>query len=138
MTDNKNRTASDMRIATNKRGGSIANPGSVTFNYDKKGIIQIPSEGFSEEDLFEIVIEAGAEEFEEEEGMYMVITSPEDLYHVKERIEEKNIKVSEANLEMIPKNSVECSEEIKEQNMALIDWLENLDDVDAVFHNMSI
>lgn len=137
MTDNKNRIASDMRIATNKRGGSVANPGSVTFNFDKKGVLQIPSDSISEDKLFEIVIEAGAEEFEEAEGTYMVLTSPEDMYHVKDNIEAKGVKVAEANLEMIPKNSVECDEETKEKNLALIDWLENLDDVDAVFHNMT-
>lgn len=136
MTDNKNRIASDMRIATNKKGGSIASPGSVAFNFDRKGVIQIAKDQGEEEELFLQATEGGAEDFEEVEEGYLVVTSPEQLYEVKEHLEGEGIATQEAELQMIPKNSVACNEEQRASNEALIDYLENLDDVDAVFHNM--
>jgi len=136
MTDNKNRTASDMRIATNKKGGSIASPGSVSYNFDRKGVIQITKDQGDEDTLFMQATEAGAEDFDSTDDMYMVITSPELLFEVKDRLENQGVTCTEASLEMIPKTSVECSEEDQKANMELIDFLEGLDDVDVVFHNM--
>ncbi|GAB4234211.1 MAG: YebC/PmpR family DNA-binding transcriptional regulator [Chlamydiales bacterium] len=136
MTDNKNRTASDMRIATNKRGGSIASPGSVAFNFDRKGIIQIDKHLAREEDLFIAASEAGAEDFDINEEIYLVITDPAALYAVKEELEKHKFPTKEANLEMIPKTTVDCDEETAKANFDLIEWIENLDDVDAVYHNM--
>lgn len=136
MTDNKNRTASDMRIATNKKGGTIASPGSVAYNFDRKGVIQIGKDQGDEETLFMQATEAGAEDFDTADELYMVITSVEQLFEVKEKLEEQGITCSEASLEMIPKTSVECSEEDQKANLELIEFLEDLDDVDVVFHNM--
>jgi len=137
MTDNKNRISSDMRIATNKRGGSVASPGSVSFNFEQKGIIQVPKKDLDEDELFLIVTEAGAEDFEASDDVFMITTAPEDLFLVKEKLEGEGIPCEEANLEMIPKTYVECDEETAKANQALIEWLEDLEDVDAVFHNMS-
>lgn len=134
MTDNKNRIASDMRIATNKRGGTIANPGSVAFNFDRKGVIYI-AEG-NEEELFMQAIDSGAEDFTALESGFMVITAPDSLFEVKETLEEQGVPCREASLEMIPKTLIACDEETRTANEALIEWLEELDDVDAVFHNM--
>lgn len=138
MTDNKNRAASDMRIATNKRGGTIASPGAVAFNFDRKGIIQIQKKHAIEDELFLAVTEAGAEDFESEEDSFVIITDPGDLYTVKEAVEKLGFKCDEASLEMVPKTYVECDVETAKDNLALIDWLEELDDVDAVYHNMKI
>lgn len=136
MTDNKNRISSDIRIATNKRGGSVANPGSVSYNFDRKGIIQISAENIEEEELLHAAIEAGAEEFESDEGTYMITTDPTDLYRVKESLEELGYKCTSTSLELIAKTGVEVDKEIADLNNALIEWLEDLDDVDAVYHNM--
>lgn len=136
MTDNKNRLASEMRIATNKKGGSIATPGSVSFNFDRKGVIQMALDHAVEEELFNASIEAGAEEFEKEEGMFVITTDPTMLYEVKEAIEKLGFKCDEASLEMIPKVSVECDVETAKSNLELIEWLEEIDDVDVVYHNM--
>jgi len=136
MTDNKNRVSSDMRIATNKRGGTIAAPGSVAFNFEQKGVIQVPKKAHSEDELFLVATEAGAEDFETEDEMYIVITAPNDLYSVKEAMIKLGFECGEASLDMIPKSYVECSEEHAAANFALIDWLEELDDVDTVYHNM--
>lgn len=137
LTDNKNRTASDIRIATNKRGGSIASPGSVAFNFDRKGVIQIDKQHAIEEELFLAATESGAEDFEATEDMFMITTDPTDLAKVKDAIEALGFKVNEANLEMIPRVSVECDKEAQESNLALIEWLEGIDDADSVYHNMA-
>lgn len=138
MTDNKNRIASEMRIATNKRGGTIANPGSVAFNFDCKGIIQIPKEACEEDKLFLISTEAGAQDFEQEDNIYIITTDPLELFEVKDAIAKTGIKCNEASLEMVPKTWVEVDEENGKANLALIEWIEALDDVDAVYHNMDL
>lgn len=138
MTDNKNRIASDVRIATNKRGGSLANPGSVLYNFDKKGIIQIENNGIDEEKLFTDASEAGAEDFDLNENSYVIVTDSLDLYQIKKSLEDKQYKCSSVSLEMIPKILVDCTKEIIDANNALIEWLEELDDVDSVYHNMNI
>ena len=99
MTDNKNRMASDLRIATNKRGGTIATPGAVSFQFDKKGIIQIEKEGVDADKLFEEVLEAGAEEFDEAENLYIVVTAHDTLYNVKEAIEKLGYTCQDASQE---------------------------------------
>lgn len=136
MTDNKNRISSDMRIATNKKGGSVASPGSVSYNFDRKGILTIQKENVDEEKLLNAAIEAGADDFDPSSEQYVVITPPDLLYQVKEALENQQFEIIEANLEMIPKVYVECDEETYKANEALIEWIEDLDDVDAVFHNM--
>jgi YebC/PmpR family DNA-binding regulatory protein len=138
MTDNKNRAASEMRIATNKRGGSIANPGSVSFNFERKGVIQIEKRGEEEEKLLSGAIEAGAEDFETAEETFMITTDPAELYAVKERLDERGWRAKEAAIEMIPKTLIACDEEAQAANLSLIEWLEELEDVDAVYHNMDL
>lgn len=137
ITDNKNRVSSEIRIATNKKGGNIASPGSVLFNFDRKGMIQIPKDQGTEEELFNLAVSAGAEDFSVTDETYIVVTSSEMLCEVKEKIESGGIATCEANLEMIPKNFVACDEGTTQANYALIDYLEKSCDVDAVFHNMT-
>ncbi len=136
MTDNKNRISSDMRIATNKKGGTIANPGAVAFNFDRKGVIQVAKKNAIEDELFLTATNAGAEDFDAEEELFIITTAPDQLFQVKEKLEQSGIKVEEADLQMIPKNYVECNQENAKANLELIEYLEALDDVDAVFHNM--
>lgn len=138
MTDNKNRAASDMRIAINKRGGTIASPGSVAFNFDRKGVIQIEKKGQNEDKLFNDAIEAGAEDFESSDEGFMVITDPTELYAVKEKLDAHGVESSEADIQMLPRTLVACDEETRTSNLALIEWIEDLDDVDTVYHNMDI
>ncbi len=138
MTDNKNRISSEMKIATNKRGGSVANPGSVAFNFDRKGIIQVSSKNTVEDQLFLIATEAGAEDFEKEEDVFLITTDPVRLFDVKEALNKQGIKCEEAELEMIPKAEITCDVETVKANLALLEWLEGLEDVDAVYHNMIV
>lgn len=138
MTDNKNRISSDIRIATNKRGGNIAMPGSVAYNFERKGILEVAKSKVKEEDLFLAASDAGAEEFEVEEEGYIITTAPMDFAKVKTAVEALGFKCDEASLEMIPKVYVECDEEAQKANLALIEWLEGIDDVDSIYHNMDI
>lgn len=138
MTDNKNRISSEIHIAINKCGGTIATPGAVSYNFDRKGIIRVPKASIPEDDLFLLVSESGAEDLAIEEEVYVVMTPPEAFYQVKEAIEKAGAKYEEAELAMVPRSWVEVSESDADANIALIEWLENLDDVDAVFHNMKV
>jgi YebC/PmpR family DNA-binding regulatory protein len=138
MTDNKNRISSDIRIATNKRGGTVANPGAVAYNFDRKGVIQVLKKNALEDELFLVVSEAGADDFEVEEDIYIITTPPDLLFQVKEAITRMGVKCDEAELQMIPKVYVECNPEDQKANLELIEYLEGLDDVDAVHHNMKL
>ncbi|MDE3046311.1 MAG: YebC/PmpR family DNA-binding transcriptional regulator [Verrucomicrobiota bacterium] len=138
LTDNKNRISSDIRIATNKHGGTIATPGAVSYNFDRKGLFRLPKTAGSEDDLFLLATEAGAEDFLVEDETYAIITSVEAFASVKEALEKAGLKCEEATLAMIPKSLVEVSDEDANSNIALIEYLENLDDVDEVFHNMKV
>lgn len=138
MTDNKNRIASDIRIATNKCGGTIAHPGAVAFNFDRKGIIRVPKNQAIEDELFMAVSDAGAEDFVAEDEEFVVITEPTTFDQVKEAIHHMGIERIEAHIEMIPKTYIDCPVETAKLNIALIEWLDGIDDVDEVFHNMKM
>jgi YebC/PmpR family DNA-binding regulatory protein len=138
MTDNRNRASSDMRIATNKKGGTIATPGAVAFNFDRKGVIQVLKKNAVEDELFLIATEAGAEDFDVADDLYIITTPSDQLFQVKDKLDEKGIVSEEAELQMIPKVYVECDPEAQKSNLELIDYLEALDDVDVVYHNMKM
>ncbi len=134
LTDNKNRTISELRVAINKCGGSLAEVGAVSYNFEKKGILRLAKE--REEEVFEIALELCVEDLEKEEETFFVITSYLDLVSIKEGFEKKGIVVLSSEIMMLPKLFIECSQEDYEKNSKLIEWLENIDDVDTVFHNM--
>ncbi len=138
LTDNKNRIASEIRIATNKCGGTIATPGAVAYNFDRKGVIRIAKENAKEDELFLLASESGAEDFSVDDEGYVVIAPVDACLQIKASLEQAGIRCQEVSLEMIPKTWIEVTDEVADQNIALIEWLENLDDADAVFHNMKI
>ncbi|MCD7737924.1 MAG: YebC/PmpR family DNA-binding transcriptional regulator [Lachnospiraceae bacterium] len=139
LTDNKNRTASNVRSAFTKGQGSIGTPGCVSFMFDEKGQIIIDKEEYEAEDADELmmtVLDAGAEDFAEEEDAYEVITAPEDLESVRRALEEADIPMASAEVTMIPQNYVTLTDEnhIKCLNR-ILDILDEDDDVQAVYHN---
>lgn len=138
MTDNKNRISADIQIATKKCGGTIATPGAVAYNFDRKGLLRVPKAAAKEDDLFILATENGADDFVVEDETYLITTPVEAFLKVKEAIEATGIKCEEAELAMFPKTWVEVNDEDADSNIALIEWLENLDDVDAVYHNMKV
>jgi YebC/PmpR family DNA-binding regulatory protein len=138
LTDNRNRISSDIRIATNKCGGTVASPGAVAYNFDRKGLIKVKKSSIAEEALFLAISEANADDLKEEDEWFIVITPPDLFFKVKEAIEKGGGVVEESELAMVPKILVETSDDDANSNIALIEWLEGLDDVDAVYHNMKI
>lgn len=138
MTDNKNRTASDMRIAVNKRGGSLVEPGSVLYNFERKGVCYVPKSAINEADLLSYVIEIDAEDLDTEDSEhFLVICDPTQVISTKEKLVALGIPCLEEKLVYHPLRLVDCNEEDGQANLALIEWLESIDDVDDVYHNMS-
>lgn len=138
LTDNKNRTAANVRSAFTKGNGNVGAQGSVSFMFDKKGQIVIGKEDceMDPDELMMLALDAGAEDFAEEEDSYEVITAPEDFSQVREALEQAGIEMTEADVTMIPQTWVELTEEedIKRMNR-LLDLLDSDDDVQAVYHN---
>ena len=138
LTDNKNRTAANVRSAFTKGNGSIGTHGCVSFMFDKKGQIIIDKEecDMSADDLMMIALDAGAEDFSEEDDSFEVITLPDDFDAVYKALEENKIVMASAEVTMIPQNYVELTDEnaVKFLNKTL-DLLDEDDDVQAVYHN---
>ncbi len=138
VTDNKNRTTGEIRHIFSKYGGNLGNPGSVAWQFEQKGVIQIDKDKVDEDTLLEIALDAGAQDMKTEEDYYEVITTPHDFMKVKIAIEEQNIPIKFADVLMIPKNTVKVSEKDAEKLLKLIDALEENDDVQKVHGNYDI
>jgi len=139
MTDNKNRTVADVRHFFAKSGGNLGESGCVAWMFDKKGSIVIDREGVDEEELMEIAIEAGAEDVIEEESTFQILTEPDDFNAVVEALEAKGITYAEAAISMVPKNTVEVTDEKTARSLLkLLDNLEDNDDVQKVHANFDI
>ena len=138
LTDNKNRTAANVRSAFTKGNGNMGNTGCVSYMFDKKGQIIIDKEEceMDADDLMMIALDAGAEDFAEEEDSYEVLTDPDDFSAVREALEAEGIPMISAEVTMIPQNYVELTDEadIKALNKTL-DLLDDDDDVQNVYHN---
>ena len=138
LTDNKNRTASNVRNAFTKGNGSIGTQGCVSFMFDKKGQIIIDKEECEMEadDLMMLALDAGAEDFAEEDDSYEILTQPDDFQPVYDAIKDAGIEMASAEVTMIPQNYVTLTDEndIRQLNRTL-DLLDEDDDVQAVYHN---
>ena len=138
LTDNKNRTASNVRNAFTKGGGNVGTQGCVSFMFDKKGQIIIDKEAYQgdADELMMTAVDAGAEDFAEEEDSFEITTTPEDFSAVREALEAAGIPMASAEVTMIPQTWVELTDEndIKKMNRSL-DLLDVDDDVQAVYHN---
>lgn len=138
LTDNKNRTAGNVRSAFTKGNGSIGTPGCVSFMFDKKGQIIIDKEecGMDADDLMMAALDAGAEDFQEEDDSYVILTDPDSFTAVREALEAMNIPMIEAEVTMIPQTYVELTDEEAVKNLQkTLDLLEDDDDVQYVYHN---
>ena len=136
-TDNRNRTASDVRHIFDKFGGNLGTNGCVSYLFDRKGVIILEKEEtkISEDDLMLIAIEAGAENFETGEDYYEIITSPDDFSKVRESLEKEGLTFAEADIQMVPQTYITLEEEPARKMGLLIENLEDLDDVIEVYHN---
>ena len=138
LTDNKNRTAANVRSAFTKGNGSIGTPGCVSYSFDEKGQIIIDKEecDMDADDLMMLALDAGAEDFSEEEDSYEILTAPDDFSALRETLEKEGVPMAEAEVRMIPQNYVTLTDETAIKNLQrTLDLLDEDDDVQNVFHN---
>ena len=136
LTDNRNRTAADMRHYFDKFGGNLGQSGCVSFMFSQKGVITIPAEGTDEEKMMEDCFEAGAEDFTLEDDLFEIVTAPGDFSAVRLALEEQGYPIDSAEVEYIPSTytALEDEEQIKKMEL-LIEHLEDNDDVQNIYHN---
>lgn len=136
LTDNRNRTAGDVRHIFEKHGGNLGSTGCVSYLFEKKGLIIIEKDGSIDEDtLMMMALDAGAEDFSSEEDSYEITTSPEDFSAVREALEGNGITLAQAEISMIPSTYVSLDKETAEKFEKLLDKLEDNDDVQNIWHN---
>ncbi|HDD53436.1 MAG TPA: YebC/PmpR family DNA-binding transcriptional regulator [Thermosulfidibacter takaii] len=138
ITDNRNRTVSEIRRIFSKHGGSLGETGCVSWLFDKKGVITIKAQDLSEDDVLMVTLEAGAEDLKVEEDTFQVITAPEDFEKVKNTLEREGLPIEEAEVTLVPKNLVKVEGEKAEKVLKLMDALESLDEVQKTYANFEI
>ena len=139
LTDNKNRTAGDIRHHFDKCGGSMGTLGCVSYMFDKKGVIVIDMQGLDEDSAMEIALEAGADDVKFDDDVCEIYTLPSEMSSVREALEANdNISIIDSSVDMIPQNTVKPDAETARKILKLIDMLEDNDDVQNVYHNAEI
>ncbi|WP_418968596.1 YebC/PmpR family DNA-binding transcriptional regulator [Alloscardovia omnicolens] len=135
LTDNRNRAAADVRSTLSKNGGSLAENGSVSFNFERKGQIVVPAQGVDFDKLFEVAAEAGADDVVEEDDVFTITTAPSDVVTVRKAIQDAGFDYDSAESTLLPLNEVELDFEAASKVNRLIDALDELDDVQDIFAN---
>ncbi len=137
LTDNRNRTGADVRHLLGKHGGSLGEPGSVGYLFDKQGVIVVDGNRYSEDDLIP-AIDAGAEDIVEDDDVFEVITAPSDLTTVRQALQDADVELESVELTQRPKSRVPLEEADATKLLRLIDALEDNDDVSAVYANYDV
>lgn len=138
LTDNRNRAASDVRYIFTKHGGSLGTPGSVAWQFDRKGIILVDGANVDEETLMDLALEAGADDIAEDGTQWQITTEPTELMAVRTALDEAGIGYASAEVSMVPKTTVQPDEKEARQLLKLVDALEDSDDVQDVYANFDI
>ena len=139
LTDNKNRTAGDVRSTLAKHGGEMGNTGCVSYMFSNKGLIVVERTlDLDEDTVTEYAIDAGADDVAVLDDVYEIYTDPASFSAVRKYLEEKGLSFLEADVRMIPQNKIELSPENTEKFLKLLDKLEELDDVQDVYHNVDL
>ena len=139
LTDNRNRAAADVRVGFTRSGGSLADPGSVAYLFSRRGIIEVPAaDGVDEDSLMEAVLDAGAEEVVDTGDGFVIETEPADLVAVRTALQEAGIDYNSAEMQFVASTEVELDVEGVTKVYKLIDALEDSDDVQNVYHNMTM
>lgn len=138
LTDNRNRAASEVRTAMTRNGGTMADPGSVSYLFHRKGVVLVPGEGTSEDAVLEAVLDAGAEEVNNLGEMFEVVSEPGDLVAVRTALQEADIDYDSAEASFVPSVTVPLDLEDARKMTRLIDALEDSDDVQNVFANFDL
>ncbi|MDR1823785.1 MAG: YebC/PmpR family DNA-binding transcriptional regulator [Bifidobacteriaceae bacterium] len=136
LTDNRNRASSDVRLAFSRHGGSLADPGSVSYLFSRKGVIQVPAaDGVDEDAILDAVLDAGAEEVNTSEDGFEIVTAPEDLVTARKALQAAGIDYDSAETSFVPSVEVELDLDGVKKILRLIDALEDSDDVQNVYAN---
>ena len=138
LTDNKNRSAAEVRNIFSKHGGQLAQPGAVAWGFERRGSITIDGSRFAEDDVMTAAIDAGAEDVLQDGDEFQVLTEPSDFAAVRDAIIAAGIEIENADLTMIPKNTVKLEENDARKTMKIMDALEDSDDVQEVYANFDI
>jgi YebC/PmpR family DNA-binding regulatory protein len=138
LTDNRNRTSAEVRKIFERRGGNLGSPGSVAWQFEKKGLFVIQRNGLDGDTLMEIALEANADEFDESDESFEITCSPEDFMSVKSALDKNEIEVEVAELSYLPNNRIEASPDDSRKVLALMEELEDHDDVQEVHSNLEI
>lgn len=140
LTDNRNRSATNIRVAFNKNGGSLGETGSVSYMFDRKGYIAIEREGLDidEDTMMMSVLEAGGEELETSDDVFEIYTDPADLNDVRDALEAEGYKIAQAESTMVPQTLMDIDPDKENQFRMMIEKLEDDDDVQEVFHNANL
>lgn len=138
VTENKNRTAAEIRHLLSKNGGSLGESGCVMWMFNKKGVILVPREGVDEETLMEVAIENGADEVNDDQNVFTIICSPQTLEALRQAIEKANFKVESYEISMEPQTTVKLDEKAAESVLRLMNALEEHEDVQNVYSNFDI
>jgi len=139
LTDNRNRTAADVRHLFAKHGGNLGATGAVAWQFDRRGVVVVPADGIDEEELLLVAADGGADDVEQDGTVFTVTSPPEELSAVRQAIEAAGMAIDSAELQLVPKTTVSVEDESKaRQVMRLIDALEDNDDVQDVYANFDI
>ena len=138
LTDNRNRAAGDVRLAMTRNGGSMADPGSVSYLFNRKGLIVVPKDGLSEDDVLAAVLDAGAEEVTDDGEQFEVVCEAGDLVRVRSALQQAGIDYESADPTFLPTVSVPLDEDGAKRIFKLIDTLEDSDDVQNVYANYEV
>ena len=138
LTDNPTRTVAEVRFKLSKYGGNLGASNSVSFMFDRKGQIYVPTNGRDEDSVMEQVLEAGAEDLSSDDGQFVVTTAPSDLHAVKQALANVGLVATEAELAWLPKNTVKVEGAAAESLIKLLEQIEDLDDVQKVDANCDI
>ena len=138
LTDNRNRAASEVRVAMTRNGGSMADPGSVSYLFNRKGVVIVPKGELTEDDVLLAVLEAGAEEVNDLDDAFEVVSEASDLVAVRKALQDAGIDYDSADPTFLPTVSVELDEDGARKVFRLIDALEDSDDVQNVWANYDV
>ncbi|MEE9288266.1 MAG: YebC/PmpR family DNA-binding transcriptional regulator [Bacteroidota bacterium] len=138
VTDNKNRAVSEIRHALERYGGKMGELGSVAWTFRRRGVLVVPKNGLDEEKILTIALEAGAEDLKSEDDYFEITALPENFESVKKALEENNIKIESAEMQMVPQSTIRVEGKVAEKVLKLMEALEEHDDVQHVFSNFDI
>ena len=138
LTDNRNRAASEVRVAVTRNGGSMADPGSVAYNFNRKGVVTVPAAGTDEDAILEATLDAGAEEVKDQGETFDIISEATDLVAVRTALQEAGIDYDSADAAFVPTVEVPLDADTARKVFSLIDVLDDLDDVQNVYTNADV